>query len=86
MSFMAGPYTVSITGSLIALAGGRLTNTVTIPGARTGMHVSVTPQTDMGASMLCGGYVSANDTVTVWMMGVISLTPPTTVFNVSVWS
>jgi hypothetical protein len=50
------------------------------------MHVKVTPQSDPGASVLYGGYVSANDTVTVWIMGVLSLTPVATVYNVTVES
>jgi hypothetical protein len=84
MGFGAGQYTVTLGGSLIAVAGGRLTTTLSIPGARSTHHVRVTPQTDLGASALYGGFVSANDVVTVWIMGVLSLTPPSTVFNVSV--
>ena len=84
MPFAAGQYTVTLGGSLIAIAGGRLVTTLNVPGARPIHHVKVTPQSDLGPSVLCGGFVSANDTVTVWIMGIISLTPPSTVLNVSV--
>lgn len=83
MSFIAGPYTVTLGGGAL-LAGAKATTTVTIPGARSTMQVRVTPQSDLGASMSYGGYVSSNDTVTVWIMGTIAITPPSTVFNVSV--
>jgi hypothetical protein len=86
MGFGASGFTITLGGSLIAVAGGRLTGTITVPGARSTMHVKVTPQTDPGPSVLYGGYVSANDTVTVWIMGVLSLTPVSTVYNVTVES
>lgn len=85
MSFIGGVYTITLGGGLL-VAGARATGTVSVPGARAGMHVTVTPQTDLGASACCGGYVSSNDTVTVWIMGIVSVTPPSTVFNVSAWN
>jgi hypothetical protein len=83
MSFSAGPYTVTVGGGAL-LAGGRSTATVTVPGARAAMHVTITPQTDPGAGYMYGGYVSANDTVTVWIMAILALTPASTVYNVLV--
>jgi len=83
MGFTAGPYTVTLGGGAL-LAGARAIITVTVPGARSTMHVKVTPQTDLGVSMMYGGYVSSNDTVTVWIMGILAITPPSTIFNVSV--
>jgi len=66
MGFTAGPYVISLGGSAL-LAGGRSIGTVTVPGARAGMVVKVSPQADPGAGYTYGGFVSANDTVTVWM-------------------
>jgi len=83
MSFLVGPFTITLGGSLL-LAGARVTGTISVPGARAGMHVQVTPQSDLGASAICGGYVSANDVVTIWIMGIVSVTPPSTVLNVTV--
>ena len=83
MSFASGPYTITLGGGAL-LAGARTTGTVTAPGARNGMHVQVTPQSDLGAGAMCGGFVSSNDTVTVFIMGILALTPPSTVLNVSV--
>lgn len=85
MSFIAGPYQITLGGALLA-AGARSVGTIAVPGARVGMHVIVTPQSDIAPGACCGGYVSANDVVTIWLMGVILVTPPSTVFNVSVWS
>jgi hypothetical protein len=61
VSFIGGVYTITLGGGLL-VAGARASGTVSIPGARAGMHVTVTPQTDLGASACCGGYVSSNDT------------------------
>ena len=83
MSFAAGPYTITLGGGLL-LAGARSTGTLTVPGARSGMHVMVTPQSDVGVSACYGGFVSSNDTVTIWIMGIVSVTPPSTVLNVTV--
>ena len=85
MSFSSGPYSITLGGSVL-LAGARATGTVTVPGATIGMHVQVTPQSDVGASALYGGYVSSANTVTVWLMGIVTVTPPSTVFNVSVFN
>lgn len=83
MSFSAGLYTVTLGGGAL-LAAARAITTISIPGARTGMHVIVTPQTDLGAGIFYGGYVSANDIVTVWICTILALTPPSTILNVEV--
>lgn len=83
MSFMAGPYTVTLGGGAL-LAGGRSTTTVSVPGARSTMHVKVTPQADLGAGVFYGGYVSANDVVTVWITTILAVTPPSVTLNVYV--
>lgn len=83
MSFDAGPYTITLGGGLL-LPGARAIGTITIPGARAAMNVRVTPQSDPGPGALYGGFVSANDTVTVWVMVILSLTPPSVTYNVSV--
>ena len=83
MAFTAGPYTVTLGGGAL-LAGARAMTTVAVPGARSNMQVHVTPQSDLGVGMAHGGFVSSNDVVTVWILGVIAITPPATVFNVSV--
>lgn len=85
MGFIAGPVQITLGGSLL-LAGVRTTGTINIPGATIGMHVLVTPQTDLGSGAICGGYVSSSGTVTAWIMGIISVTPASTVLNVTVWS
>jgi len=53
MGFVAGPVSITLGGSLL-LAGARVTGTVNIPGATMGMHVAITPQTDLGTSAICG--------------------------------
>lgn len=83
MSFNSGQYTVTLGGGAL-LAAGRTTTTVNVPGATVGMHVTVTPQTDLGAGVLCGGFVSSAGVVTVWITTILALTPPSTVLNVSV--
>lgn len=84
MSFVSGQYTVTLGGGAL-LAAGRATTTVNIPGAAVGMHVSITPQTDLGAGVMYGGYVSSAGVVTVWIVTILALTPPSTVLNVGVW-
>jgi hypothetical protein len=83
MGFTAGPYSVTLGGGALLL-GARATVTVVVPGARVGMVVKVSPQGDPGAGISYGGFVSANDQVTAWIMAVVAITPPATVYNVSV--
>jgi hypothetical protein len=85
MGFGASGFTISLGGGAL-LAGGRTTGTVSVPGARAAMHVKVTPQSDPGAGAMYGGFVSANDVVTVWLTVILAVTPPATVFNVTVES
>jgi len=85
MSFGSGPYTISLGGGAL-LAAGRTTGTINVPGATTGMHVKVTPQSDTGAGSMYGGYVSSAGVVTVWLQVILAVTPPATVFNVTVES
>jgi hypothetical protein len=85
MSFASGIYSVTLGGGAL-LAGGRATATVTVPGARSGMHVVMTPQSDMGAGVMYGAWVSANDTVTAFVGAIIALTPVSVTYNISVWS
>lgn len=83
MGFGASGYTITLGGGAL-LAGARTTGMISVPGARAAMHVKVTPQSDPGAGSLYGGFVSANDVVTVWMTVILAVTPPSIVFNVSV--
>lgn len=84
MGFGASGFLITLGGGAL-LAGGRATGTIAVPGARATMHVKVTPQSDPGAGCMYGGFVSANDVVTVWLMtGILALTPASTIFNVTV--
>jgi hypothetical protein len=85
MGFGSSGYTITLGGGAL-LAGARATGTIAIPGARASMHVKVTPQSDPGAGSAYGGFVSANDVVTVWFGVILAVTPPSTVFNVTVES
>lgn len=83
MGFGASGFLITLGGGAL-LAGGRATGTIAVPGARATMHVKVTPQSDPGAGCMYGGFVSANDVVTVWLMTILALTPASTIFNVTV--
>lgn len=75
--------TITLGGSLLAV-GQASSGTVSVPGARVGYPVMVSPQTDPGLLALGYGYVSAVDTVTVRILCVVAGTPPSTVWNVMV--
>jgi hypothetical protein len=83
MSFIASATTAALGGSLLAI-GATASTTVTIPGARSGMMVSVTPNADPGLGCIWYGFVSANDTVTVRVLAIIALTPASTTYTVVV--
>jgi hypothetical protein len=83
VSFVAGVYTVSLGGGAL-LAGGRSTATLTIPGATNGMHVLMTPQSDVGAGVLYGAWISSANTITAWVSAIVALTPATVTYNISV--
>lgn len=85
MSFNSGTYTVTLGGGAL-LAGARATVTISVPGARNGMHVSMTPQSDLGAGVYYGAWVSANDQVTAFVGAIVALTPVSVSYNISVWS
>lgn len=85
MSFASGVYAVTLGGGTL-LAGARSTVTLAVPGARSGMHVAMTPQSDIGAGVFYGAWVSANDTVTAFVGAIIALTPISASYNISVWS
>ena len=85
MGFGASGFRITLGGNLL-LAGARAMGTITVNGARANMHVRVTPQSDPGGGLLYGGFVSADDTVTVWIMGILAITPPSTIYNVTVES
>jgi len=81
MSFISGPYTVTLGGGAL-LAGQFASTTITVPGATVGMSVTVTPQSDPGVGAIWHGFVSAPNTVTVRVGVIVALTPSSTVFNV----
>lgn len=75
--------TSALGGSLLTLGTGTST-TVSVPGARPGMAVIVTPQSDPGLGLYWDGWVSANDVVTVRIVAIVGLTPASVVYNVRV--
>lgn len=72
----------SISGAIIG--NGCDTGTVTVPGAASGMGVSVTPNTYPGAGITWEGYVSASNTITVTVCSNITLTPTASTYSVRV--
>lgn len=79
--------TAAVSGSLgggALLVGARSTTNVSVPGARPGMHVTVTPGADPGAGCWWGGWISANDIVTVFVAAVVAVTPNATTYAVKV--
>jgi hypothetical protein len=60
-------------GALLALAS--ITTTVTATGARVGMSVVATPQSDPGTGVIWNAWVSANDTVTLRLGVLVGITP-----------
>ena len=83
MSFKAGPYTITLGGGVL-LAGAAAQGTIAVPGARAGMAVTVTPQSDPLIGCIWAGFVSANDVVTVRVVAIIGLTPNSVIYNVMV--
>lgn len=83
MAFKAGPYTITLGGSIL-IAGAATVGTITVPGARAGMVVTVTPQSDPLVGCIWTGFVSSNDTVTVRVIAIIGLTPNSVTYNVMV--
>lgn len=77
------PATVTLGGGALLL-GAAASTTVSVPGARVGYPVLVSPQSDPGLLVVGYGYVSALDTVTVRILCVVAGTPPSTVWNVLV--
>lgn len=66
------------------LAGACASNTTTVTGATTSMVVAVTPVTYPGDGSVWDAYVSASNTVTTKVCGVIALTPGATAYNIRV--
>ncbi len=69
-------------GALLALAS--ITTTVTVIGARSGMCVNATPQSDPGISVVWNAWISANDTVSLRLGVLGALTPNTVNWNIEV--
>jgi len=69
----------------ILLAGACATaSTITVPGARAGMVVVATPTSDLGVSTVWTPWISANDTVSLRICGLIGLTPAAITWNIRV--
>lgn len=75
--------TIPLGGNLLLL-GSCISTDTTVLGAKVGMAVSVSPQTNPGAGALWLGFVSAADTVTTKVCALIALTPANMVYNIRV--
>lgn len=71
-------------GGAVLLAGACSTGTATVTGAAIGMGVVVTPNTYPGDGADWRGYVSAANTVTIKVCGIVAITPLSTTYNIRV--
>jgi hypothetical protein len=77
----------SIGGSLLAAAGTCTSGTATVTGARAGMQAQATPSdgTNIAAQgTVITATVTANDTVTVNVCGLLAVTPTAKTYSVTV--
>lgn len=75
--------TASIGGSLL-LAGACTTGTANVSGATVGMVSAVEPASYPGAGVYWQSRVTSANTVTVYVCGVIAVTPSSTTYQVRV--
>lgn len=73
----------SLGGAALA-AGAAASGNITVVGARVGMTVTCNPTTFPGAGVVWSAYVSAANTVTVVVMGVVAATPIASTYNIRV--
>lgn len=78
-----GNQTASVGGGLL-MVGACTSGTTTVRGARVGDVVIVTPRTYPGDGVQWQGYVSSNDTITVKLCALITLTPTASIYDVRV--
>lgn len=75
--------TANIGGSLLLL-GGCATGTATVSGATTSMTASTSPAATQPAGVQWQAAVTSANTVTVYVCALLSITPPSSAYNVRV--